>query len=577
MHYLPRLTRRRFIANTLTASACLPLPAWALSGSALQQDIDYKDVFDLKIGNSSIVLDGRSAPALAINGTIPGPLLRLREGRRIRLNVSNALAEDTSIHWHGLLLPPDMDGVPGISFAGIAPGDTYHYEFDVVQNGTYWYHSHSGLQEQLGVYGPLIIDPEHEDNVQFDRELVVLLSDWTFEDPQTVFRNLKMQDTYYNYTQRTASDLLRDARQSGWPATLADRGMWGRMRMTATDIADVSGATYSFLINGHDPAGNWTGIYKSGERVRLRFINGSAMSIFNVRIPGLEMRVVQADGVDVEPVTIDEFQIGTAETYDVVVQPNDERAYTLFAESIDSSGYARGTLAPRRGMTAEVPKLRKPPLLGMNDMGMDHAAMQHSDMSTHGPQHAGMQHAALPSFAHNHPRGPGVANVTENPGNRLAEPGTGLENAGHRVLTYGDLRSLKAGRDRRKPQRTVEVHLTGNMHRYMWSFDGRKYSEIEEPIVFYHGERLRLVLVNDTMMNHPIHLHGMFVELDNGNGHHNPHKHTMVVKPGAWLAANITANAAGDWAFHCHLLYHMKAGMMSQVSVVPAAGSGNAA
>ena len=560
MRHIPRLTRRHFIAHALSATACLPLPSWALSGATRWHTGAYADAFDLQIGGASLTLDGRTAPALAINGTVPGPLLRLKEGRRIRLNVSNALGEDTSIHWHGR----------------IAPGETYRYEFDVVQNGTYWYHSHSGLQEQLGVYGPLIIDPEGDDRVEFDRELVVLLSDWTFEDPHTVFRNLKMQDTYYNYSQRTAEDLLRDARKSGWPATLAERGMWGRMRMMSTDIADISAATYSFLINGHDPAGNWTGIYRSGERLRLRFINGSAMSIFNVRIPGLEMQVVQADGVDVEPVAVDEFQIGTAETYDVIVQPKDDLAYTLFAESIDSSGYARGTLAPRAGMTAEVPALRQPPLLGMADMGMDHAGMGHGNTDHHGADHARMQHPASPTFAHDHPRGPGVANITENPTNRLAEPGTGLEQVAHRVLTYGDLRSLSPGRDRRAPQRTVEVHLTGNMHRYMWSFNGKKYSEIDGPIVFYHGERLRLVLVNDTMMNHPIHLHGMYVELDNGNGLHNPHKHTMVVKPGAWLAANITADAAGDWAFHCHLLYHMKAGMMNQVSVIEAPGGSNA-
>ena len=542
------------------------MPAWAIGNQSPVSPVRYPQSYDLHIGPTPVVIDGKRAVAQGINGSVPGPLLRLKEGRPITLNVSNGLDEDSSLHWHGLLLPPGMDGVPGISFDGIAPGETFRYHYAVMQSGTYWYHSHSGLQEQSGVYGPIIIDPADKDPVRYDREYIVFLSDWTFEEPQTIFRRLKKMDAYYNYQQRTAADFFDDVRKSGWRAAVADRRMWGSMRMSATDIADITGAGYSFLLNGQDPASNWTALFTPGEKIRLRVINGSAMTFFNVRIPGLAMTVVQADGQNIEPVETDEFQIGVAETYDVIVQPQEDRAYTLFAESMDRSGYARGSLAPRPGMSAAIPELRERPLLTMADMGMEHGAMGH----------AGMDHAAMghdrPVQAHDHKRGPGVANVAENPQSRLDHPGIGLDNVGHRVLRYSQLRSLAANSDLRQPGRTLELHLTGNMERYMWSFDGVKYSEIESPIIFRHGERLRMILVNDTMMAHPIHLHGMFVELVNGNGAHNPLKHTVVVKPGEKLAVDITADPPGDWAFHCHMLYHMKAGMMRAVSVRDDAG-----
>ena len=541
-------SRRRFIQGAAAAAGyggllqALPLPAWATAASSGLQPSDYPDVYDLSIGETPIRINERSATALGINGSVPGPLLRLRQGQRITLNVTNELNEYSSIHWHGLLLPTDMDGVPGLSFDGIAPGDTYRYEFDVRQNGTYWYHSHSGLQEQSGVYGPLVIDPDEADPVEFDREFVILLSDWTFEDPHRVMANLKKGDEFYATNRTTLAGLDRD---------------WERMRMSQTDIADVSGLTYTYLMNGHDSLTNWTAICNGGERVRLRFINGSAMTFFNVRIPGLGMTLVQADGQNVAPVDIDEFQIGVAETYDVIVTPADH-AYTIMAEAMDRSGFVRGTIAPEAGMAATVPDLREPPLLSMRDMGMDHGNM------------AGHRHHQMPAVAHNHKRGPGVANLTEMPLSRLDEPGTGLEDVPHRVLTYADLRSLNRNTDLREPERELEIHLTGNMHRYMWSFDGVKFSEVEAPIEFRFGERLRLVLVNDTMMSHPIHLHGMFMELDTGQGPHNPRKHTITVKPAERLALNITADEPGHWAFHCHLLYHMKAGMMHSVRVIAA-------
>lgn len=591
MHKHIPVSRRRFIRSAGIAGLSALLPSWTQS---LAQNSGSGEI-NLDIGYTNVTVHRRRASATGINGTVPGPLIRLQEGQRAILNVRNSMDEESSIHWHGLLLPSNMDGVPGLSFAGIKPGEYYRYEFDVVQNGTYWYHSHSGLQEQTGVYGPLIIDPAGEDPVDYDIDYIVMLSDWTFEDPNRLYARLKKMDDYYNRQKRTVADFFRDVEQKGWRATMADRRMWGQMRMAASDIADVTGETYTYLMNGHDPDANWTGLFEPGQKIRLRIINGSAMTFFNFRIPGLEMIVVQNDGQNVHPVTVDELQIGVAETYDVVVQPESNDAFTLFAESMDRSGFALGTLAPERGMIAAVPALRSRPLLTMADMGMDHSNMQNNDMDhaamghhmaepanmgmdqgntqNNDMDHAAMGHhmadsPAMKTVHHNHPVGPGVANLTSMPADRLAEPGIGLHDVPHRVLTYADLRCVEPNSDLRVPERKIELHLTGNMERYMWSFDGVKYEHVDGPIVFNYGERLRIVLVNDTMMSHPIHLHGMFIELDNGNGPLNPRKHTVVVKPGERLAMNLTADAVGRWAFHCHMLYHMKGGMMREVRVV---------
>ncbi len=565
MHRRTFLARGAGLALAGAVAARLPLPAWAGSGVAPQARGLPQDIWDLDIGPTPIQIGDRRATAAGINGSVPGPLVRLREGQDVVLNVSNHLDQASSIHWHGLLLPSDMDGVPGISFDGIGPGETFAYRFRTRQNGTYWYHSHSGLQEQVGVYGPLVIDPEGSEPIGYDREFVILLSDWTFEDPYRVLANLKVEDDYYNQNRAAGRGAFDE---------------WAQMRMSRSDVADVGGATYSYLLNGRDAAANWTGLFAPGERLRLRFINGSAMSFFNVRVPGLTMTVVQADGQYVEPVAVEEFQIGTAETYDVVVTPADG-AWTIMCESADRSGYVRGTLASRAGLTAAVPPLRQPPLLSMADMGMDHGSKS-GGMDQGGTDHAGMDHAGmghggmhrppdpladLPPVIHAHQRGPGVAGITERPASRLHEPGVGLENLPYKVLAYTDLKSLTPNGDSRAAARTLELHLTGNMHRYMWSFDGLRFSEVTQPIEFDYGERVRLVFVNDTMMAHPVHLHGMFVELVNGNGIHNPRKHTVVVKPAERLAVDLTANEPGPWAFHCHLLYHMQAGMMRVVRV----------
>ena len=562
-HTINRTLNRRQLLRGATIGAgglafSSTLPGWAqhdtpglaanppfLSGSEMQLTIDHL----------TMTVDGRLSHGIGINGTVPAPLIRLRQGQNARLSVTNHLDEDSSIHWHGLILPFQMDGVPGVSFPGIRPHSTFVYEFPVLQAGTYWYHSHSGLQEQMGHYGPIVIDPVGADPIAYDREHVIVLSDHSPLHPHTIFRKLKQQAGYFNDRKQTLGSLL-----AGEDQPLNDRLAWGKMRMDPTDISDVTGSTYTFLVNGHGPRDNWTALFRPGERVRLRFINASAMTIFNVRIPGLGMEIVQADGQNVQPVSVDEFQITVAETYDVIVTPTEDRAFTLVAEAIDRSGMARATLAPRAGMAAEVPALRKRPLSTMRDMGMDmsaHAGME-MDMSMRNPVNAPQVKI-----------GPGVQMIAPMAMDRTGEPGQGLEDAGHKVLVYRDLMALDRNPDVRAPSRALEIHLTGNMERYMWAFDGVKLSEVTKPIPFTKDERVRITLVNDTMMNHPIHLHGHFFELVTGHGDHAPRKHTVNVLPGGRVTFDLTADAPGDWAFHCHMLYHMHAGMMQIVAVRP--------
>ncbi|GAM98978.1 multicopper oxidase [alpha proteobacterium U9-1i] len=551
------------------ASVTSLLPAWAQNGSAgiapTLPTLSGPDV-SLSVGHSPFSVGGRTGHAVTINGTLPAPLLRLREGQNVRLAVTNTLDEDTSIHWHGILLPFQMDGVPGVSFPGIRPRETFVYEFPIRQAGTFWYHSHSGLQEAMGHYGPIIIDPANADPVAYDREHVLILSDWSFLHPHEILRRLKVSPGYFNQQRTTVAGLL-----SGEDRMSADdRRMWAQMRMDPRDVLDVSGSTYSYLVNGHGAAENWTGLFRPGERVRLRIINASAMTIFNFRIPGLPMTVVQADGENVRPVETDELQISIAETYDVIVQPTNDRAFTIVAEAIDRSGMARATLAPRLGMTAEVPPLREIPNLTMRDMGMDMGSMAGMSGMDHGAMGHGDMNMRDPSLAPpNMAVGVGVQSIAPMPENRLAERPTGLESVTHRVLVYTDLIALSPNRDTRAPSRTMQIHLTGNMERFMWGFDGRRFSELVEPIRFARNERVRVTLVNDTMMSHPIHLHGHFFELVNGHPGHQPLKHTVNVAPGGRVSFDLTADNPGDWAFHCHMLMHMHAGMFNVVTVRP--------
>jgi CopA family copper-resistance protein len=546
---------------------CAPrAPAWAMSGShglALSPGVLSGSDIALSIGTSAFKLGQKTGHAVTVNGSLPAPLIRLQEGQNVRLAVTNTLDEDSSIHWHGILLPFQYDGVPGISFPGIKPGQTFSYEFELKQSGTYWYHSHSNMQEAMGLYGAIVVDPAKPDPVHYDREHVLLLADWSFTHAHRVYQKNRKMSGYYNRQKQTLAGLF-----DGKDQTAADRKMWNQMRMDPTDISDVTGSTYHYLINGHDSLANWTGLFAPGERVRLRIINASAMSNFNVRIPGLPMTVVQADGQNVQPVEIDEFQIAVAETYDVIVQPKEPKAYGFIAEAIDRSGQCRATLAPQLGMAAAIPALRARPLLTMKDMGM-------GDMS--GGDMTGMDHAAMghdmgplkmldPSVAPQVKMGPGVATLAPMPTDRTGERPTGLEKVDHRVLTYRDLKPLVVPADVRTPSREIDLHLTANMERYMWSFDGVKFSDPAEPLAFRHNERVRVNLINDTMMPHPIHLHGHFFDVVTRTGEH-PRKHTVNVLPGGKVSFDLTADALGDWAFHCHMLLHMHSGMFRVVTV----------
>ena len=587
------ITRRRFLQGAAAAGALslIPFPLRrALAGPA---SVLSGTEFALEIGTVPLSIYGRQAAATGVNGQVPAPILRWREGDTVTLAVTNRLSEPSSIHWHGVRTPSPMDGVPGLSFRGIAPGETFVYRFPVHQSGTYWYHSHSMFQEQTGLYGAIVIAPMAGYAQAFDRDYVVFLSDWSFEPPETIISNLKFQSNYYNYGQRTLGTFLDDAQRKDFADTVADRLEWGKMRMSPTDILDVSGATYTYLINGQPSGANWTALFRPGERVRLRFINGSSMSIFDVRIDGLPMTVVQADGNDVVPVTVDEFRISVAETYDVIVQPTAGRAYTIFAQAEDRTGYARGTLAPRPGMAAAIPPMNPRPMRTMTDMGMggmDHGSMSGMTMDQARPMSGmdqgtmpGMNHGSMPAMQMGH--GPmsdmsameaspeaktlrgtvGVDNVAMMPTERLQSAGEGFP-PGRRVLTYADLRATKPGSDPRPPTHEITLHLTGNMERFIWGFDGKKFSEAG-PIQLKRGDRVRFVLINDTMMEHPIHLHGLWSELENGHGEYRPYKHTINVKPGERLSYLVTADVPGRWAFHCHLLYHMETGMFREVHV----------
>ncbi|RIJ09407.1 copper resistance system multicopper oxidase [Pseudomonas sp. 91RF] len=566
-------TSRRTFVKGLAAGGLLGglglwrTPVWALNSPGQLNELTGTD-FELFIGETPVNFTGQSRTAMTINGGVPGPLLRWREGDTVTLRVRNRLKADTSIHWHGILLPANMDGVPGLSFKGIEPGGVYVYQFKVRQHGTYWYHSHSGLQEQAGVYGPLVIDAREPEPFQYDREHVVMLSDWTDEDPAGLMKTLKKQSDYYNYHKRTVGDFIQDVGEKGWGATVADRTMWAQMKMNPTDIADVSGATYTFLMNGHAPDSNWTGLFRPGEKLRLRLINGSAMTYFDVRIPGLKMTVVAADGLHVKPVTVDELRIAVAETYDVIVEPAAD-AYTLFAQAMDRTGYARGTLAARAGLSAPVPALDPRPRVTMDDMGMGgmgSGGMNHGSMDMSGMDHASMNMGPMQSHPDSEKDNPLVDMQAMTTAAKLDDPGLGLRNNGRRVLTYADLRSTFEDPDGRDPGRTIELHLTGHMEKFAWSFNGIKFSDAE-PLRLKYGERIRLVLVNDTMMTHPIHLHGMWSDLEDENGNFQVRKHTIDMPPGTRRSYRVTADALGRWAFHCHLLYHMEMGMFREVRV----------
>ena len=636
--YPPSISRRRFVTGIAAGSAFLGLGlastlSLASPSNRLGPSMLRGNQFDLNIGYQPVNFTGKDRMATAVNGSVPAPILRWREGERVTLRVKNNLAKDSSLHWHGLILPAEMDGVPGLSFDGIKPGETFEYQFDVNQSGTYWYHSHSGFQEQTGLYGAIIIDPRDPDPVSYDREYVVMLSDWSDEDPEAIYAKLKKLSHYYNFRERTVGDLWQDIKYKGITETWNERDMWNQMRMSETDISDVNGYTYTYLMNGVTPDEGWIGLFKRGEKVRLRFINGSAMTIFDVRIPGLKMTVVASDGQNIEPVTIDEFRIGVAETYDVVVEPSDDSAYTVFAQSIDRSGFTRGTLTPDVEMTSLIPNMDTAPTLGHRDMGMGMAnmtetsAVDHSQHQMNGAKtidhsqhqmggaktidHSQHQMGGAKTIDHSQHQMSGAKTISDkktdhtshnslpevlgkagfgsireithastetgphvdmkaiSPQSGLTDPGVGLRNHlqqyGRKVLTYADIKNLYLTSDPRDPTREIELHLTGNMSRYMWSINGVKAADAD-PIKLKYGERVRITLVNDTMMAHPIHLHGMWSELETGDPSHIPRKHTVMVQPGSKISYLVTADARGQWAYHCHFIFHM-AGMFRQVTV----------
>lgn len=587
---LPNLPRRRFLQGLATGGLMLglsPFARQALAGTSPESMYGQGYAaelrgteFNLTIGESAVNFTGKPRMATTVNGSLPGPTLRWREGDTITIRVTNHLAVATSIHWHGILLPFQMDGVPGLSFDGIAPGATFVYTFKVKQTGTYWYHSHSMLQEQTGLYGSIIIDPSEQKDISSDRDYVVQLSDWSDEDPMRVLEKLKMQDDYFNYNQPTVVDFFRDVADDGLSKALAQRKMWNQMRMSPSDLADISAETYTYLMNGNTPNANWTGIFKPGERVRLRLINSGAMSFFDVRIPGLKMTVVQTDGQNVEPVTVDEIRIGVAETYDVIVTPADD-VYTLFAQSMDRTGYARGTLATHAGQSAEVPALDTPQPLTMADMmgdmgGMDNgsgmAGMDHSNMgmamdhSKHAGMNMGLQKASSEVRHAKTEYGPSTDMRVDMPRTNLDDPGVGLRNNGRRVLTYADLHTIGGPIDSRGAEREIELHLTGNMERYTWSLDGLEFGQ-STPVHFRHGEHVRVILHNDTMMTHPMHLHGLWSELETPEGEFQVRKHVISVQPAQRISFKVSADAVGRWAWHCHLLLHMESGMFREVVV----------
>lgn len=583
----PDVSRRRFLQGLAAGGVLLGLsPGWAWGWPGEERSRTATGTapvlsgteFDLIIAETAVNFTGTPRLATTINGSIPGPILRWREGDEVTLRVTNRLPVDTSIHWHGILLPFEMDGVPGISYPGIRPGQTFVYRFKVKQSGTYWYHSHSGFQEQTGMYGAIIIDPARGNPIRADRDYVIQLSDWTDEDPMQVLRKLKIQSDYYNFNQPTVADFFGDVAESGLADAVEMRKMWNRMRMNPTDLADISGYTYTYLMNGTTPAGNWTGLFSRGEKVRLRFINSGAQTFFDVRIPDLKMTVVHVDGQDVEPVTVDEIRIGVAETYDVIVEPHEDRAYTIFAQAMDRTGFARGTLAPREGMEADVPMPDAPQPLAMVDMmgamvhdnmaagsGMQHNAhAMHDMMRGHGA--GGATREATPARHARSEYGPSVDMRVDFPRTNLDDPGVGLRNNGRRVLTYADIHTIGGPLDSREAAREIELHLTGNMERYSWSIDGVEFGE-SSPVHFRHNERLRVVMVNDTMMTHPMHLHGMWSELEDDRGNFMARRHTISVQPAQRVNFLITADALGRWAWHCHILYHMDAGMFREVVV----------
>ena len=589
-------SKRRTLQTLAGLGALAALPrAWAQVRAVDLRDTPVSRAYDLTVAETPLNVTGKPAQGITINGSMPGPVLRFREGDEVVIRVTNRLREVTGIHWHGLLVPNDQDGVPGVTYPGIRPGEIFTYRFKLRQSGTYWYHSHAALQEAAGYFAPLIIEPAKPDPFQYDRDYVVVISDWIDTPPAQVLANLKKVDGYYNYRRVTAPQFFAQLRSApdakAREALWAERMEWAKMRMDPTDYSD-GGDEWSFLLQGKRPDENWTGVFKPGERVRLRFINASPINLYDVRIPGLPMTVVQADGQNVNPVEVDEFRIGNGETYDVIVQPKEAKAYTIFVPTIARIGYARGTLAPELGMSAPVPDLGPKPVRTMADMGMagmdmgsgmadmsgmdmgkPAAAAGHAGMAMPAPAKPADAKGSMPGMA-DKPSDPhagmpgmgGMADMPGMPGMGAASPKLQADADGLRRLRYAHLRALTRNADDRAPEKEVLVRLTGDMARYFWGINDKKLSQAE-PLEMGLGQRVRIKFVNETMMEHPMHLHGVFMELVNGNGVFAPRKHTIIVPPAQTVELDATFEDEGMWAFHCHLFYHAATGMMRLVKV----------
>ncbi|WP_457748062.1 copper resistance system multicopper oxidase [Sulfurimonas sp.] len=559
MKQIHTLSRRTFIKGALASTAILGGVDLSADKKTIQrkktQEL-YGKVFHLTIDKTLVNIAGKASYATTVNGMLPGPTLHWREGDEITLHVTNNLSESSSIHWHGIILPFEMDGVPGISFDGIAPNETFTYTFKVNQSGTYWYHSHSGFQEQTGLYGAIVIQPKEKEPFEYDEEYVITLSDYADVKPSTIYRNLKLSADYYNFNQRTLGDFFTEVKEKGFLEAFSQRSMWNKMRMSPRDLADVTAYTYTFLLNGNGPKEPSNFLFKQGQKIRLRIINSAAMTIFDVRIPGLKMEVITADGNYVQPVNVDEFRIGVAETYDIIVEPQDERAYAIFAQSIERSGYALANLTPDTKQLAKIPKMDAPQALTMVDMGMGHNMSKMSKMNMSQNKDVVSMKKAIPITKLPMKWNVGTTMRAMDPQYRLNDPGVGLRDNGRKVLCYGDLRSLRSTKKEKYPDREIVLHLTGNMDRYMWSINGIPYHEAK-PLVFHYGERLRITYINDTMMNHPMHLHGLWSDLETGDENHLVRKHTIISQPGSKISFRVTVDAKGAWAYHCHLLYHM--------------------
>ena len=557
MNNINNLNRRKFLSGAgIVAGSAMIAPAWAgaefksdYNPAAKETQILTGNEFDLYVRKMPVVINGRNTTATLINDSLPAPTLKMKEGETVTIRVHNEMEETTSIHWHGLIVPYEMDGVPGISFDGIPPKSTFTYTFKLQQSGTYWYHSHSGFQEQTGMFGAIVIEPKGRERHPVAEDHVVVLSDWTYKNPHTLLKLLKQRADFDNYHLPDFKKLLADIAQTDLKTAMDKRKMWNQMRMMPTDFSDLTGEnTFTYLINGRASDDAWYEKVKAGQAVKLRFINASAQTIFDVRIPGLKMTVVATDGIDVDPVSIDDFRIGVAETFDLIVTPTQE-AHTIFAQNVDRTGYVTATLATKDNVRAAVPAMDGVEWLTMADMMGDMENGFHA-------KHARTEYDFKTDMRVDMPRA------------NLDDPGINLRNIKRDVLTYDRLSSVDEHifAEQRAPTREIELHLTGNMERYIWAFDGVKFADAK-PVNIKPGERVRITLVNDTMMMHPMHLHGMWSDMRTATGEFQVRKHTMLVHPAQKISFDVTGEA-GRWAWHCHLLYHMEAGMFREVAVI---------